>query len=175
MWKTNHFSGFAGTVATSCAAVPEPDIDFRRGLRVDLTPPDLPAMPAHERGRLRPGAIAPDREAALGSGGGRTPARPQHPADRAGAVACAVGSGLIVSVMVWSLSTPFTGMATVTTVERLMPVALAVGLGALTTAAVCWRLVAGLARPPRARAVPARLMRAVPAAERARRRLSGVR
>ena len=141
---------------------------------MDPTPPGLPAMPAHEDGRPRPRATGPDRDTALGSGGRTTP-RPQHPADRAGAVACAVGSGLIVSVMVWSLSTPFTGMATATTVERLLPVGLAVGLGALTTAAVCWRLVAGLRRPTRGRAVAARLTRAVPAAERARRRLSGVR
>jgi hypothetical protein len=86
-----------------------------------------------------------------------------------------VGSGLIVSVMVWSLSTPFTGLATVTTVERLVPVGLAVGAGALTTAAVCWRLVAGLRRSTSRRALPAGLTRSVPAAERDRRRLSGVR
>jgi hypothetical protein len=91
-------------------------------------------------------------------------------------VACALGSGLIVSVMVWSVSMPLTGLATVTTLERLIPLGLAAGLGTLTTAAVSWWLVAGLRRSStRGRAAPARLTRPELPADRLRRRLSGVR
>jgi len=143
---------------------------------VDPTPPGLPAVPATERGRPPSGRAGADVASGHRPRRGRSNFRPEHPADRAGAVACAVGSGLIVSVMVWSVSTPFTGLATAATGERLMPVGLAVGLGALTTAAVCWRLVAGLRRSStRGPGAPARSTGAGPPADRRRRRLSGVR